>query len=669
MTPAKPRSLLAGTLALATLAPALSPTLSAAPVELSVHADQAKEISPDLFGLFFEDINWGADGGLYGELVQNRSFEYSAYSNPKWNNFTSWELVERGGAKGGWSLDGAVPLHENNPHALVLHTKEVGDGVGLMNPGYDGIPVTKGKQYDFSVFARLTYMGPRWGGEPFHNGEPMPMEVRIESQDGKVLAKETFEVQGDEWQKVETTLTARQTDPKARLVLLAKGQGGVALDMISLFPEDTFKGRQNGLRKDLAQTLANMQPKFIRFPGGCVAHGHNLDNMYRWKDTIGPIETRKSQFNLWGYQQSLGLGYFEYFQFCEDIGAEPLPVVPAGVTCQNAGHTKGAGQRGIPMDEMDAYVQEVLDLIEYANGPADSEWGSRRAEAGHPEPFNLKYLGVGNEDHITDVFGERFKMITDAVREQYPDITVIGTVGPFHSGPDFEDGWELARKMDLEMVDEHYYVPPEWLLDNLDRYDSYDRNGPHVYLGEYAAHEPDRANTLRSALAEAAYLTGIERNGDLVELASYAPLLGREGHTQWRPDMIYFTGTDILHTPNYYVQKLFSVNAGDTYLPSDLSAEDSALAVSVVEDSQSGDVIVKIVNPSDAAEELTLDPAQFGSFRSQAQQWVLTGEPKAVNTWEQPDTLKPEKSTVKVSGGVSLAAPANSLTVLRLKKR
>jgi len=427
------------------------------------------------------------------------------------------------------------------------------------------------------------------------------------------------------------------------------------------------------LRKDLAETIAALRPKFVRFPGGCLVHGNGLANMYRWKDTIGPVEQRREQANLWGYHQSVGLGYFEYFQFCEDIGAEPLPVVPAGVCCQNSGHTAGAGQEGLPLDEMPEYVQEVLDLVQWANGPATSEWGSKRAAAGHPEPFHLKYLAVGNEENITPVFEERFRMIYDALAIQHPEITVIGTVGPFPDGPDYEKGWRIADRLQLPIVDEHYYRPPDWFLDNLDRYDAYDRGKSQVYLGEYAAHEPDRRSTLRSALAEAAYMTQLERNGDVVRLASYAPLLAKRGHTQWNPDLIYFSNTEVTPTINYYVQQLFSVNSGDEYLvvSSDQGqpADDSSLATSCVRDSASGDVILKLVNVGKEPIPLRLELDGAGNFDKSAICRVLTGERLAVSEFGTPKPLVPTTAQIAVGKSFEYEAPAHSLTVVRLKPR
>jgi len=517
----------------------------------------AKSISPDLIGIFFEDINYAADGGLYAELVQNRSFEYSRGDNRDWDALSFWALLESVPGSARVDVADESSLNTNNPHYAVLEVQAAGERNGLINAGFDGIVLRKGDPYDVSLFARRLA------------GQPGPIDIQLEEGD-KVLAKARLTGLEPDWKKLSALITPSADATDARLVVLVGGTGTVALDMVSLFPRKTFRNRPNGLRADLAQVIADLKPRFVRFPGGCLVHGDGLENMYRWKDSIGPVEQRKAQRNIWRYHQTLGLGYFEYFQFCEDIGAKPLPVVPAGVCCQNSGHYLDLvprGQQGIPMDQMEAYVQEVLDLIEWANGPATSEWGSKRAAAGHPEPFNLQYLGLGNEDVISETFKERYRMINDAIQARHPEITVIGTTGPFTDGEDYDLGWEFARAENLPMVDEHGYKSPSWFWQNLERWDAYPRTGTEVYLGEYAAHDTGRANTLRSALAEAAYLTSMERNGDLVRLASYAPLLAKRGHTQWRPDLIYFDNVSVTPSINYYVQQLFSENSGDTYLP------------------------------------------------------------------------------------------------------
>ncbi len=644
---------------------------AAQPRTLTVALDApAKAISPELFGIFFEDLNYAADGGLYAELLQNRSFEYSATEQANWGPFSFWDLVKTAGADGRLGLGDARPVHVNNPHYLILTVTKPGDGVGIVNRGFDQLPLEAGKAYDASFWAYQAYMGVMWG--PGDQTKPMPLTVRLEGKDGSVLAEAKLEVSGRTWTKHTVTLTPSRSDSEARFVLLAHEQGAVALDMVSLFPRDTFKNRPNGLRRDLAQTIADLKPKFVRFPGGCLVHGPGVRAYYDWKHTVGPVEQRVASRNSWGYHQTMGLGYFEYFQFCEDIGAAPVPVVTAGVCCQHAGHSPGRGQEGLPLEDMPAYIQDVLDLIEWANGPATSKWGAVRAAAGHPAPFGLKYLGIGNEDAITPDFKERFRMINDVLKEKHPEIVVIGTSGPFANGEDFDLGWAFARELKLAMVDEHYYVSPQWMWENLSRYDSYDRNGPKVYLGEYAAHEKDRRNTLRTAIAEAAYLTSLERNGDVVRLASYAPLLARRQHTQWHPDMIYFNATEVYPSLNYTVQQLFGRNRGDTAVTTSFDAAPTGakLAASAVRDSRNGDLIVKLVNGEATAQSVATKLAGAGRLHATAERTVFGGgDADAVNTDGQPPAVTPVTETVPLSAEFTYEAPANSLTIWRIRTR
>ena len=402
-----------------------------------------------------------------------------------------------------------------------------------------------------------------------------------------------------------------------------------------------------------------------------MAHGQGIDNIYRWKNTVGQLYARKPMKNLWGYHQTMGLGYYEYFQFCEDIGAEPLPVVAAGVPCQNSncipGKLLGGGQQGgIPMEDMDEYVQDILDLIDYANGdPKTNKWAKMRADAGHPEPFNLKYIGIGNEDQITDVFKERFTMIYEAMKKHHPEITVIGTVGPFYEGTDYDEGWRLADSLDVPMVDEHYYNSPGWFIYNQDFYDGYDRTKSKVYLGEYAAHLPGRPNNVETALAEALYLTSLERNGDVVRMASYAPLLAKEGHTQWNPDMIYFNNKEVKPTVGYYVQQMFSRNSGVEYWPADVKTSNarsdvrSRIATSVVRDGETGDVIVKLVNmlPVDVVTKMVMPDSMKDN---QARLTVLTDEPADKDA-------RPVDGFISVGDGAEYKMPPYSLSVIRMK--
>ncbi|MDQ5977495.1 MAG: alpha-L-arabinofuranosidase [Verrucomicrobiota bacterium] len=643
---------------------------AASPRALTVDlAAPAKPISPELFGIFFEDLNYAADGGLYAELIQNRSFEYSPTEQAKWGPFSFWDLVKTGEGDGHLGLGNVRPVHGNNPHYLILTVTKPGDGVGVANRGFDQIPVTGGAAYEASFWAYQAYMGIMWGAGD--QTKPMPVTVRLEGKDGSVLAEAKFTVSGRVWTKHTATLTPTRSDPEARFVLLAHDQGGLALDMVSLMPRDTFKGRANGLRRDLAQTIADLKPRFVRFPGGCLVHGGGVRAYYDWKHTVGPVEQRRAARNSWGYHQTMGLGYFEYFQFCADIGAAPLPVVTAGVCCQHAGHSPGRGQEGLPLADMPAYIQDILDLIEWANGPATSKWGAVRAAAGHPAPFGLKYLGVGNEDAITPEFKERFALINTVLKEKHPEIVVIGTSGPFASGEDFEKGWEFSRELNLALVDEHYYVPPQWMWDNLARYDSYDRNGPKVYLGEYAAHEKDRRNTLRTAIAEAAHLTSLERNGDVVRLSSYAPLLARRQHTQWHPDMIYFNATEVFPSLNYTVQKLFGHHAGDAALPTAFAPAPAGvkLAASTVRDRASGDLIVKIVNGEAVAQPVAVKLAGAKQLPATAQRTVFGGaDADVVNPDGAPPAVVPVTETVPLAADFTYEAPAHSLTIFRISQ-
>ena len=549
---------------------------------LTVSPNQEKNISDKLIGIFFEDISYAADGGLYAELIQNRDFEYTSKDHRGWNASTAWHSNKP------IEISSEHPLHPNNPHYAIMAMDT------LWNEGWDGIVVEKGKKYDFSMFV-------------FAGGQKQDFLIQLVGQKGQVLAQSKLKTRASDWQQFSTVLKAKASDEKGRLVIIPQKVARVGIDMVSLFPQETFMGRKNGLRKDLAQVIADLHPKFVRFPGGCMSHGQGLENIYHWNHTVGPLQSRKPDFNIWNYHQTRGLGFFEYFQFCEDIGAEPLPVLAAGVPCQNsANNAEGIGgqQGGIPMADMPAYVEEICNLIEWANGdPATNEWAKMRADAGHPKPFNLKYLGLGNEDIISTVFEERYEMICKAVRERYPDIKICGTVGPFHSpSADYTEGWDFTKKHpDLQyMVDEHYYESTGWFMHNRDYYDSYDRTAAKVYLGEWAASTNVKRPNVETALAEALYLTDIERNGDVVEMTSYAPMLSKDGHSNWNPDMIYFSNTHIRTTPAYEIQRLFSVYGGDRYIKSQFSNLDSQLAhrigASVVRDSKTGKRYLKLVN-------------------------------------------------------------------------
>lgn len=510
------------------------------------------EVSPHLYGVFYEDINHAADGGLYAELVQNRSFEFNATDERNYTGLTAWSKTERG-ASATLTVTGDQPLNAGNRNYLRLDV--TGDGTaGASNAGFNrGLPLKAGERYDLSLWAR--------------RADDAPLTVTAE--DGTtVLGTATLQVKAGGWAKYRASFTASATTDAGRLVVQAPA-GRTDLDMVSLFPHRTFKG--HGMRADLAKMIAGLKPRFLRFPGGCVTNVGTYDpysdkqerrRIYQWKETIGPVEERPTNFNFWGYNQSYGIGYYEYFQFAEDIGAEALPVLSVGVN--------GCGENRPLTDEakLARWVQDTLDLIEFANGPVTSEWGARRAALGHPKPFGLDYIGLGNEE-IYPQFFTNFPKFADAVRAKYPDIKIISNSGQTSQGAWFDRMWQFARDQKADLVDEHYYNSPSWFLANNHRYDAYDRNGPKVFVGEYAS----QGDTFGNALAEASYLTGIERNSDVVELASYAPLLANVDYVDWAPDLIWFDNDQAYGSPSYHVQRLFSTNVGDRVLPSSFTGE------------------------------------------------------------------------------------------------
>lgn len=624
-------------------------SLKTVKASLSIDMNESKKISDNLMGIFFEDINYAADGGIYAELIQNRDFEYAPLDNPRekdWGSSYAWSVTD--GAR--FSISTENPISRPNHHHAVL---EVTDKGSLANGGFDGIALRKGERYDFSMFGKVL------------NGNGNEIEISIK-ENGKTIASGRVKAGINEWLKSECVLIATEDTEAASLHVRPLTVGRYAFDMVSLFPQKTYKNRKNGLRADLMEALAAMKPRFVRFPGGCLVHGDGLDNMYRWKYTIGNLEDRIPMRNIWNYHQSLGLGYYEYFLMCEDLGAEPLPVVAAGVPCQNSSHGGAGQQGGLPMDEMDDYIQDIFDLIEWANGnPATSEWARKRAEAGHPEPFNLKYIGIGNEDLISWTFEERYRIICEAVRQKYPDINIVGTAGPFWHGSDYERGWEISRDLQLDLVDEHYYVTPGWFINHQDFYDNYDRKGPKVYLGEYAAHANyGRANNMETALTVALYLTNVERNADIVEMASYAPLLCNELHKNWTPDLIYFNNKEVKLTTDYYTQMLFGQNAGTRYVASELEVAgeqqvSKRVSVSTVVD-KSGDLIIKLVNtlPADVNTSVRLNNTSLKG-KTEAQMTLFGGQPLDTD-------CVPVTSTIEVGRKFSYTLPAYSLTVIRI---
>lgn len=509
-------------------------------------SDQGPEISPTLYGIFFEDINHAVDGGIYAELIYNRAFEHN-------NHLEAWS-IDRKLSKATVEIRDNEPLTEQNPHYLQVDIESEEEEVKVINSGHAGIPVEKGKKYDLALYIN---------GEEFSSN----LDIALLDSEEKNIGKTEIDVDKSGWEKYTAELEADKTSADSNLQITVSEPGKVNLGFVSLFPRETWQGRKNGLRPDMVEKLVELEPKFLRFPGGCLVGGKDLDNAYRWKETIGDITERPTKENLWGYHQSFGLGYYEYFLLAEDLDAEPVPMLNAGMSDIMFSEST----EFVPLDEMDERIQDVLDLIEYANGPEDSEWGSKRAEQGHPEPFDLKYVGIGNE-HWGEEYFTRFKMFQEAIKEEYPEIELVLSAGTQPDDQIFRDAWDFGREINVDIIEEHMYRPPEWFLRNTDRYEQNEGSGePKTFVGEYAAHPEKESNNLQAALAEAAFMTGMEKNSDSVIMASYAPLFNKAHHSQWRPDLIWFNNTQVYGTPSYYVQQMFSKNQADLVLASEMS--------------------------------------------------------------------------------------------------
>lgn len=647
---------------------ALAATLGS-PLNMSAQKMKApiggKEISKDLIGIFFEDISYSADGGLYAELVQNGSFEYNPTERDGWGAGTAWRFMRPGHSLGYITPMMANPIHENNPTYMRLHVERVGHyydfngwtGVGMRNDGFDGIAVKAGAKYDFSVFLRNV------------DAKNKDMRIVLVGEKDAVLGEATITADSKDWKKYTAEITSNADCEHANLQMLCLATGDVDVDMVSLMPQDTYNG--HGLRKDMVEALKGLEPKFMRFPGGCVIHGggDGFWNTYRWKTTIGPKEQRRGLKNTWGYHQSMGLGYYEYFQLCEDLGMDALPILPCGVSCQ--GTNGGWGMRtqaqdAVPMSEMDEWVQDALDLIEWANGDVNTTWGKKRAEAGHPKPFGLKYLGIGNEEKITPEFEERFKYIYNIVRKKHPEIIIVGTAGPgSHKGnPDFDNGWRIAEETDLAILDEHYYEPKEYFINNQANYDNYPRDRKtKVYLGEYAAKD----RKLQDALAEALYLLGIERNGDVVAMTSYAPLFAKKHHESWNPDLIYFDNSNVILTCSYYVQQMFGTTAGNYYYGdvATIKGGDKYQGTSCVLNTEKRELYIKLVNAAGEAKDASIDLSRF-KIKSKATITTMSGQPEQQNYFDaQP--VAPVTKDIKMSKKMTLSVEPYSCSVIRVK--
>ncbi len=627
-----------------------------------------KAISDKLIGIFFEDISSSADGGLYAELLQNGSFEYNANERNGWGPSTAWKIIRPGHSLGKLDVFMTGGLNKNNPTYMRLHTERVKEfkdykgwkGFGLQNDGFDGISVKAGANYDFSVFMR-------------NIGSAKQLRICLvepqgHGKDPKLLADTIIDVNDTQWKKYSAVLTPNADSKKAALQILSLTLGDIDVDMLSLMPQDTYKG--HGLRKDLAEALENLHPKFMRFPGGCVVHGggDGFWNTYRWKTTIGPREERIGLKNTWGYHQSMGLGYYEYFQFCEDLGMQPVPILPCGVNCQGANGGWNMwptqAQDACPMSEMDEWVQDAIDLIEWANGdPAKSKWAKMRADAGHPKPFNLKYLGLGNEEKISPEFIERFKYMYERVTKAHPEIIIVGTAGPgSHPGnPDYEAGWKLAEELGMPIIDEHYYEPNKYFLESR-QYDKYPRDRQtKVYLGEYAAKD----KKLIDALAEGLYLLHVERNGDVVCMTSYAPLFAKKNATNWNPDLIYFDNERPYLTCSYYVQQMFGQSAGQYYYGDCVKIKDgtSLQEQSVVLNVKTRQLFVKLCNASADSKTADINLSRFG-VKKTAIKTTISGNADDENNFDK-QPITPRTETIKASKRMNVEMPAYSMQMIQ----
>jgi alpha-L-arabinofuranosidase len=604
-------------------------------------------IQPTMYGLFFEDINYAADGGLYAELVKNRSFEFPQHLMG-WNSFGNVTVKDDG------------PF-DRNPHYVRLaypgHDQKY---TGLDNEGYFGIGVKAGEAYRFSVWARL----PEGGTNSSLRIELVDIHSMEEQQ---AFATANLTIDSKEWKKYQLILNPTVTQPKATLRIFLTSKTTVDLEHISLFPVDTWKGHENGLRKDLAQALADVKPGVFRFPGGCIVEGTDLATRYNWKNSVGPVENRPLNENRWeytfphrffpDYYQSYGLGFFEFFQLSEEMGAEPLPVLSCGLACQFQNNTPDAH---VPVNDLDSYVQDALDLIEFANGDVTTTWGKLRADMGHPAPFHLKFIAIGNEQWGEE-YPEHLEPFITAIRKVYPQIQIIGSAGPNSEGEQFDYLWPEMKRLKVDLVDEHFYRPESWFLSQGARYDSYDRKGPKVFAGEYACHgQGKKWNHFNASLLEAAFMTGLERNADLVHMATYAPLFAHVEGWQWRPDMIWFDNLRSVRTVSYYVQQLYATHAGTHVLPLTMNKQavtgadgQNGLFASAVCDKNKNEIIVKVANTSDQPQPLRL------VFNGMKKKETLSGgrrillqatDPDKDNTLDHPTAILPQEASIVVSG-------------------
>ncbi|WPU97930.1 alpha-L-arabinofuranosidase C-terminal domain-containing protein [Mucilaginibacter sp. cycad4] len=641
-------------------------TFTAAHAQYTIATDKVKaHIQPTMYGIFFEDINLAADGGVYAELVKNRSFEFNM-------PLMAWKEQKKDGGDGRTEVINRAVERPENAHFIKSYITTDAGFYGFSNEGFrGGMGVKEGEEYSFSVIAKQ------------EGDANVKLNIELHGDNDAIIGKAELTPTDKEWNRYSVKFKSDATTQKAQLYVWMSGKGVIDLDMISLFPEHTWKNRPGGLRADLVQKLADLKPGFLRFPGGCIVEGRDLNNRYQWKKTIGAVDKRENIINRWNtefkhrpapdYYQTFGLGFMEYFMTAEDIGASPLPILNCGMACEfNTSEL-------VPLDKLDPYVQDALDLIEFANGDASTKWGKLRTDLGHPAPFNLKMIGVGNEQWGPQ-YVDRWKIFTKAIKSKYPNVKIVSALGPSPEGKEFDLLNKTFRSLGADILDEHYYAPPKWFRDNARRYDNYDRKGPKIFAGEYAAQSvatvsPQNKNNWECALSEAAFMTGLERNADVVNMASYAPLFAHVEGWQWTPNLIWFDNLKSYATPNYYVQQLFSLNKGTDVVPLTLNNEavagqNDSYATACL-DKNTNELVIKFVNTSTSAQNVSFKITGSKGYQKQATITVLKGDNKdSENSLAAPTAVSPAQSTVDISGNtLKLAVEPYSFTVVRLKNK
>ena len=640
---------------------ALTSISASAQHQFTVNTKPGAPVQSTMYGIFFEDINFGADGGLYAEMVENRSFEFP-------ERLMGWNVF------GNVAINDIKPAFDRNPHYVTVspsgHREKQS---GLENHGFFGMGIKKGMKYDFSIYARLNLL----------QGKSAKFRVELVGEDDVPISQDTIVVTNNQWQKYTATLTSDKTMEKAFMRIFLMSGESVDLDHISLMPQDNW----HGMRADLVKDLADLHPGVFRFPGGCIVEGTDLATRYQWKNTVGDPENRPLNENRWNYTfphrlypnyyQTLGLGFYEFFLLSEKIGAQPLPILSCGLACQYQNSDKDKNAH-VALDKLQPYIDDALDLIEFANGPVTSKWGKLRADMGHPAPFNLKQIGIGNEQW-GPMYPERLEMFVKQIRAKYPNIKICGSAGPSASGKEFDYGWEQMRRLGVDLVDEHYYMSPDWFLKNAGRYDKYSRKGPKVFAGEYASHvrglgdKPTVAmNNFEAALSEAAFMTGLERNADVVHQATYAPLFAHVEGWQWRPDLIWFNNLESVRSVNWYVQMLYGTNRGTNVLSllengKPVEGADGLYA-SAVYDKDSKNYIIKVANTGDAEKDINITLNGIKKLGSGQLITLHSNDPLATNTLSEKENVVPQTTNVEAKGNtISTKIPAKTFAVYRFK--